>query len=172
MVTPTQGGGCVVDRLEALIESIVEEDRRLRTLVDRLSPEARERAESTGTTSAKETLGHLAFWDGFTVRFFEDRLSDRRTGSGLADFEARDRQERKRLRGCPFTEVLTTYDEATAGLVAFLREHWQALSDREHADLITPLRHRRHHRLLLERAIGAASLPGAGPPAREESGQA
>jgi hypothetical protein len=161
-----------MDRLEALIASIVEEDRRLRALVDRLSPEARECAESTGMTNAKETLGHLAFWDGFTVRFFEDRLSDRRTGSGLADFEARDRQERKRLRGCPFAEVLTTYDAATAGLVTFLRDHWQALSDREHADLMTPLRHRRHHRLLLDRALGAAPPPEAGPSAREESGRA
>jgi hypothetical protein len=161
-----------MDRLEALIASIVEEDRRLRALVDRLSPEARGRAELIGTRSAKETLGHLAFWDGFTVRFFEDRLSDRRTGSGLADFEARDRQERKRLRGCPFAEVLTTYDAATAGLVAFLRDHWQALSDREHADLMTPLRHRRHHRLLLDRALSAAPPSEAGPSAREESGRA
>jgi hypothetical protein len=161
-----------MDRLEALIASIVEEDRRLRELVDRLSPEARECAESTGTRSAKETLGHLAFWDGFTVRFFEDRLSDRRTGSGLADFEARDRQERKRLRGCPFAEVLATYDAATAELVAFLRGHWQVLSDREHADLMTPLRHHRHHRMLLDRALGAAPPSGAGPSAREESGRA
>jgi hypothetical protein len=161
-----------MDRLEALIASIVEEDRRLRALVDRLSPEARKGEESAGTRSAKETLGHLAFWDGFTVRFFEDRLNDRRTGSGLADFEARDRQERKRLRGCPFAEVLTTYDEATTGLVAFLRDHWPDLSDREHADLITPLRHRRHHRLLLDRALGAALPPEAGSAAREETGRA
>lgn len=161
-----------MDRLEALIASIVEEDRRLRALVDRLPPEVRERAESTGTASAKETLGHLAFWDGFTVRFFEDRLSDRRTGSGLADFEARDRQERKRLRGCPFAEVLATYDAATASLVAFLRDRWQALSDREHADLMTPLRHRRHHRLLLDRALGAVPSSETGPAAREKTGRA
>lgn len=155
-----------MDRLEALIASIVEEDRRLRALVERLPPEARERAESGAATSAKETLGHLAFWDGFTVRFFEDRLSDRRTSSGLADFEARDRQERKRLRGCPFTEVLATYEAATADLVAFLRTRWNALSDREHSDLMTPLRHRRHHRMLLDRALGTD------PPAREDSGWA
>ncbi len=161
-----------MDRLEALIASVVEEDRRLRALVERLPPEARERAGPTGTMSAKETLGHLAFWDGFTVRFFEDRLSDRRTGSGLADFEARDRQERKRLRGRPFAEVLAIYDEATAHLVAFLREHWQALSDREHGDLLTPLRHRRHHRLLLERALEAAPAAGVAPPPREETGRA
>ncbi len=161
-----------MDRLEALIASIVEEDRCLRALVGRLAPEVRECAESTRMTNAKETLGHLAFWDGFTVRFFEDRLNNRRTGSGLADFEARDRQERKRLRGCPFAEVLATYDEATTGLVAFLRHHWQDLSDREHADLITPLRHRRHHRLLLDRALGAAPPPEAGPSARKQSGQA
>ncbi|MHB8080101.1 MAG: hypothetical protein ACYDIE_12705 [Candidatus Krumholzibacteriia bacterium] len=161
-----------MDRLEALIAGIVEEDRRLRVFIDQLSPENRESAAPTATMSAKEMLGHLAFWDGFTVRFFEDRLGDRRSGSGLADFEARDRQERKRLRGRPFAEVVAIYDEATAQLVAFLRGHWHALSDREHADLITPLRHRRHHRLLLERSFAAVPPPGDQPRAREQSDRA
>lgn len=161
-----------MDRLEALIGSIVDEDRRLRVFIEHLSPEDQESAAPTGTMSAKEMLGHLAFWDGFTVRFFEDRLGDRRTGSGLADFEARDRQERKRLRGRPYAEVLAIYDDATAQLVDFLRGHWHALSDREHSDLLTPLRHRRHHRLLLERSFGAAPPPADGSRAREESGRA
>jgi hypothetical protein len=37
---------------------------------------------------------------------------------------------------------------------------------------MTPLRHRRHHRLLLDRALSAAPPSEAGPSAREESGRA
>ena len=60
---------------------------QMRGFIDRLSAEDRERTGATGTMSAKEALGHIAFWDGFTVRFFKDRLNHRHTGSGLADFE-------------------------------------------------------------------------------------
>ena len=160
-----------MDRLEALIATIIEEDRRLREMLAVRPVVLLDQCEAVGSMSAKEALGHLAFWDAFTVRFFEARFADRKAEAGLADFEERDRQERRRLRAQPFTEVLGAYREATDGLLTFLRTHWRELSERERAELITPLRHRRHHRLLLERALADVPAREDEPP-RQESGRA
>ena len=160
-----------MDRLGALIATIMEEDRRLREMLAARSCDLLEQPGPVGSMSAKEALGHLAFWDAYTVRFFEARLAGRPAESGLDDFEERDRQERRLLRALPLAAVLETYRVATEGLIGFLRTRWRDLSDRERAELITPLRHRRHHRLLLERALAEIPARAAEPP-REESGRA
>jgi hypothetical protein len=54
-------------------------------------------------------------------------------------------------------------------LVRFLQNRWGDLSTKERQDFHVPLKHRRHHRLLLERALGL------GPPTQdllEREGQA
>ncbi len=145
-----------MERLDRLVGAIQDEDRRLRELLQQIPPDRREKAGPGGTLSVKETLGHLAFWDSFAVLFFERKLrGDRMDEGGGIDFEQRNRQEIKRLRSLPWHDVLELYDDATLRLAQFLRAHWAELSDRERNDFTTPLRHRRHHRLLLHRTLGA-----------------
>jgi len=144
-----------MEKLDRLVGAIQEEDRRLRELLPQFPPDRREKAGTGGTLSVKETLGHLAFWDSFAVLFFERKLrGDRTDDGGAIDFEQRNRQEIKRLRSLPWLDVLERYDDATLRLAQFLRAHWADLSDRERNDFATPLRHRRHHRLLLQRTLG------------------
>jgi len=145
-----------MDQPEALIAALAEEDRRLREFLERCPIEWRERQGPSGALSLKETLGHLAFWDAFAVRFFEGKLA----GQAIAaesdlDFEKRNTQELKRLRALAYEEALALYRDATLEMVRFLRARWRDLSDKERLDFQTPLRHRRHHRLLLERALAA-----------------
>jgi hypothetical protein len=153
-----------MERLDRLVGAIQDEDRRLRDLLQQIPPDRREKAGPGGTLSVKETLGHLAFWDSFAVLFFESKLrGDGIVEGGAIDFEQRNRQEIKRLRALPWHDVLEMYCEATLHLAQFLRVHWSDLTDQERRDFATPLRHRRHHRLLLERA-----LPPGHPRARAE----
>ena len=145
-----------MERLDRLVGALQDEDRQLRELLQRIPPDRREKAGPGGSLSVKETLGHLAFWDSFAVLFFECKLrGDETEAGGAIDFEQRNRQEIKRLRTLPWHDVLERYGDATLHLAQFLRSHWFELSDRERADFATPLRHRRHHRLLLERALSS-----------------
>ncbi len=145
-----------MERLDRLVGAIQDEDRRLRELLPQFPPDRREKPGPGGALSVKDTLGHLAFWDSFAVLFFERKLRGDGIGEGGAiDFEQRNRQEIKRLRSLPWHDVLELYIEATVHLAQFLRTHWDDLSDRERNDFATPLRHRRHHRLLLQRMLVA-----------------
>ncbi len=153
-----------MERPDTLIALFMEEDGLLRQLLARCKPEDREVRGSGGTLSLKETLGHLAFWDSFAVRFFEEKLAG--TDHSLPmDFEKQSREELKRLRKLPFDDVLASYQNSTRELIAFLQNRWQDLSPKQRLDFHVPLKHRRHHRLLLARALGGES-PGPGPDAR------
>jgi hypothetical protein len=145
-----------MDSPEVLIASVLAEDRLLQRLLQQCAAEHRELRGPGGTLSFKETLGHLAFWDTFAVHFFLSKLSSvPGRPSFPADFEERSREELRRLRKLPFSEVLDSYQKATMALVEFLRGHWHELSAKERQDFDVPLRHRRHHRLLLDKALTA-----------------
>lgn len=160
LTSSDQGVG--MNSATSLIAAFAEEDRLLLELIRRCPEGARELAGPAGGLSLKETLGHLAFWDSFAVTFFREKLAggDPSTVSDV-DFEARNRQEMKRLRALPFDESLARYREATAALTGFLSRHWRDLSESEREDFLVPLKHRRHHRLMLERTLAPA------PPAAE-----
>jgi len=110
--------------------------------------------------SFKETLGHIAFWDDFTIRFFQEKL-DRTTLDPLppVNFEERSRDALRKMAALPFGEVLARYLEATGTLIEFLQANWNALSEREKYDFWVPLKHRRHHRISLFRHLNQASSP-------------
>jgi hypothetical protein len=146
-----------MDAATNLLAAFADEDRLLMELIQRCRDEARELRGPGGGLSLKETLGHLAFWDSFAVGFFQHKLTggDANDLSDI-DFEKRNRQEMRRLRGLPFDEALALYREATASLAGFLSRHWRDLSERERADFLVPLKHRRHHRMLLEKALASA----------------
>ncbi len=154
-----------MNRPDQLIAAIADEDARLRALVEGWPADRRERPGPGGAMSPKEVLGHLAFWDGFAVRTFESRLAGREAESAGLDFDRLNRAEMKQLRHRPWAAVLAAYAEATAGLTRFLRARWHELSEEERAGFLTPLRHRRHHRLLLARAL---LDEGRSPPGRRE----
>jgi hypothetical protein len=171
-----------MDRPDSFVTAILEEDRRLRALLDRCPDELRERSGSRGVLGCKETLGHLAFWDGFAVRFFLWKLgrSDEEFDVPF-NFEERSQAEVERTRQLPFAEVIHSYTQSTHRVIAFLQEHWLDLSSQERADWTISLRHRRHHRLLLQRSLApvleksepgksgrAGPDDGPGPPALEE----
>jgi hypothetical protein len=159
-----------MDRPDALIADIVEEDRLLRERLERCPATWRERPGSGGSLSFKDTLGHLAFWDSFAVQFFNRKLDG--IGQEYAqpvNFEERNREEMRRIRQLPFAEVHELYQEATSNLISFLRNRWHDMSAQQRRDIRLPLKHRRHHRLLLENAFPYFA---AGDAAREAEGEA
>lgn len=158
-----------MEEAESLIASLEEEDRRLRDLIADWPPSLLDKPARCGLLGPKETLGHLAYWDLFTIRFLEARLAGNEEFlTRTADFDRRDQRELERLRSRPFDDVVGSYGAATAAFISFLRARWGRLSERERADLRTPLRHRYHHRLRLAREREKTALPPPGPRAREE----
>ena len=140
--------------MNALIDAIKEEDRLLRRYVTALPRAARDAPGVEGALSCKEALGHIAFWDDFTVEFFQcklDKTSCKRPAP--TSFEERSREEMRRLGPLPFGEVLARYLESTGALIAFLVAHWDELTEREKHDFWVPLKHRRHHRISLAHAL-------------------
>lgn len=138
-----------------MVEAIKEEDRLLRHYLTLLPKPARDTCGLEGTLSFKETLGHIAFWDDFTVQFFQCKLD--KTSCALPPpvrFEERSREALRRVRALPFGEVLARYLESTGALIEFLTTHWNELSAREKHDFWVPLKHRRHHRISLMQTLG------------------
>ncbi len=155
---------------DSLITALADEDRRLRRLLDECPPGRRELRGINGGLSFKETLGHLAFWDSFAVKFFTSRLEPAVEGvCPPVNFEKLSRQDLDRVRQLPFDEVLEFYTGATRCLETFLRDYWDRLSAREREDFMVPLKHRRHHRLLLRRSRDAVE---DGPRGKEREAEA
>lgn len=142
--------------VEILISAYAEEDRRLLELARMVPPARRELRLVDSRMSLIQTLGHLAFWDDYTVGFFEARcLNQNVTPLSLQEFEKRNQHELDRLCGLPFEEALETYQAATRALVRFLRAHWDDLSELERTNFAIPLKHRRHHRRKIDASLAA-----------------
>ncbi len=141
--------------------AIKEEDRLLRRCLTLLPRPARDtpgdsaNLSSRGTLSFKETLGHIAFWDDFTVNFFQCKLdAGSMTMPPPVEFEERSRKALEQIRPLPFGEVLARYLESTGALIDFLTSRWDELTEQERHDFWVPLKHRRHHRISLYEAFG------------------
>jgi hypothetical protein len=143
-----------VNSWQTLVDAILDEDRILRRRLAGVQPPLSERRGPDGSLSAKETLAHIAFWDGFTVRFFEDKLRDR-DPAAPEDFSRRSEEAIREAADLPLEEIHSRYLEATGALVGFLGRHWDDLSAKEQEDFWVPLKHRRHHRVILFRALDA-----------------
>ncbi len=140
--------------VDTLIAAYADEDRRLRELARRFPVAYRDVLPETDKLSLKQTLGHLAFWDGFAVEFFRARLEDDGAAApSLAEIEERNRAELERIYDMPFEQVMELYVAATNDILAFLRAHWDALSEGERPNFNIPLKHRRHHRRHLQKAL-------------------
>jgi len=147
-----------------LINAINEEDRLLRQYLTLVPRPDRESAGTDGSLSFKETLGHISFWDDFTVQFFQCKLDDAScTLPPPVQFEERSREALHRLGPLPFGEVLARYLESTGALVDFLKAHWDELTEREKHDFWVPLKHRRHHRISLAQSLGLNVVEGPDP---------
>ena len=125
----------------------MDEDRILRRRLSDLSAELRSRRGPEGTLSFQETLGHIAYWDSFTVDFFTAKLD----GAGPspvppADLARLSEDAVAEAARAPFADVLAHYLEATGALIAFISRRWDELSEKERNDFQVPLKHRRHHR--------------------------
>jgi hypothetical protein len=134
---------------DALIQALREEDRRLRDLLGRFPAAACER-QANGLPSCKETLADIAFWDACAVRIFRDRLAGRRTAPPPEVLAQQNREQMQHVRGLAFEEVLNSYADATGDLIDFLQACWDKLKPKYRRQFTLPLRHRRHHRELLE----------------------
>lgn len=109
------------------------------------------------TLSYHETLAHIAYWDDFTVQFFSAKLDpDAPAPAPPGDFMTRSKDVIREAAAAPFKDVLARYLEATGALVGFISRHWDDLSERERRDFWVPLKHRRHHRIALFRALDLA----------------
>ncbi len=139
---------------QMLVDSILEEDRLLRERLGRCPQDVRDVRANHGALSFKETLGHIAFWDNFTVEFFSSKLDKRCLDpEPLLNFEERSGRALEKIAKLPFGEVLVRYLEATGALIEFLGRHWDELSPKEKNDFWVPLKHRKHHRVSLFRAL-------------------
>ena len=140
--------------MQTLIDAFLEEDSLLRQRLTTCPRKFRDVRGNDNTLSFKETLGHIAFWDDYTVQFFGCRLDA--TSCDLippADFESRNKAALAATRCLPFGEVLARYLEATGALIEFLRQSWSRLDERDRQNFWIPLKHRRHHRLELFKAL-------------------
>lgn len=139
-----------MDHCQELIDSLMEEDRLLRQRLAQCPRDQRETRGVDGALSFKETLGHIAFWDGFTVDFFTSKLDKASCKpSPPIDFEVQSYEALEDVNRLPFGEVLARYLESTGAMVEFLLQNWSELSQREREDFWVPLKHRRHHRITL-----------------------
>ena len=148
-----------MDDVVTLIAAYADEDRRLLELVDRFPPSTREVRGSERRLSLKQTLGHLAFWDDYAVRFYDSRCH-RGNPQPMepGEFEDRNRQVLDLLSSDPFEDVLASYRSATRLLQSFLREHWQDLDDASRENFKIPLKHRRHHRRRLQELLAELGI--------------
>ena len=138
---------------QTLVDAYDLEDRLLRELVSSVPRPLRE-TPPAGGLSCKMVLAHLAFWDDFTVRFFECKVnpgSCARPAPG--DFEAEDRLAIEAMALMPFGEILARYLEATGALRDFLKTRWDRLTPQQRRNFWVPLQHRRDHRFALARAL-------------------
>jgi hypothetical protein len=143
-----------VNNWQMLVDAIMEEDSLLRERLAQCPQEVRDIKGPHGALSFKETLGHIAFWDSFTVDFFSNKLDKTCLDpSPLVNFEERSIEALETASQLPFGEVLARYLEATGSLTNFLGRHWGDLSPREKHDFWVPLKHRRHHRISLFQAL-------------------
>jgi len=148
-----------LNQWETLIDAIKEEDRLLRQYLALVPRSERDARGPDGALSFKETLGHISFWDDFTVQFFQSKLDDASCAlPPPVQFEERSREALRKMRELPFGEVLARYLESTGALVEFLKGHWGELTERERHDFWVPLKHRRHHRISLGQALGVGGL--------------
>lgn len=132
------------------MEGLRREDVELRRLVGSFSRDQRDRRPEVGRLSVKDTLGHLAYWDDFTVHFFLSKVDPASCRvPPPEDFEMASRRAMATMADLPFGEVLARYLEATSSLLDFLQEYWPRLTQKERADFQIPLKHRRSHRLEL-----------------------
>lgn len=107
-----------------------------------------------GSLSLKATLGHIAYWEDFTVTFFLCKL-DRKSclPPPPLDFERLSREATAALQERTFREVAECYFKTTNAILALLRDRWAELSHVDQQKLWVPLQHRRQHRLLLEKTL-------------------
>jgi len=140
--------------VQTLIAAFADEDCRLRELAHMYPPAFRDVSPQSGKLSLKQTLGHLAFWDRFTVVFFESRMNDAEVDApSLGEIEDRNRAELARIYDMPYEQVFELYISATSDIQTFLCEHWTNLDETERGNFNIPLKHRRHHRRLLLKAL-------------------
>lgn len=139
-----------LDSLQTLVEGIRREDAELRLLVGSIPRDQRDRRPQNGRLSVKDTLGHLAYWDDFTVHFFLSKVDPAACRvPPPKDFEMASCRAMATMADLPFGEVLARYLEATAAILDFLQEYWPRLTLKEREDFQIPLKHRRSHRLEL-----------------------
>lgn len=160
-----------MDDVVTLIAAYAEEDRRLMELVARFPASTREIRGSERRLSVKQTLGHLAFWDDYAVRFYDSRGGQGRPKSlSPGQFEERNRQVLELICNDPFEDVLASYRSATRLLQGFLREHWQDLDARSRENFKIPLKHRRHHRRRLQELLAELGIGDPDQAVQERAG--
>lgn len=142
-----------------LVAAYAEENRRLLQLTTRFPLELRDVPGPDNRLSLKQTLGHLAFWDDYAVRFHVNRRAgESQQPLTMDEFEDRNRQVLELICNDPFEDVLATYREATRMISAFLTERWDELDDDERENFRIPLKHRRHHRRRLSKLLESLGI--------------
>ncbi len=138
-----------------IISAFADEDRRLRTLVESLSPDQQSRTCDDGMC-IRALLCHVAVWDKAVVDFFTQKLSGESAEHSIHSFVELEKQNKDResaLLMMSFSEIYNEYIETTINLQNFILRNWLDMSDDEQGYFTIPLQHRRHHRHKLEKAL-------------------
>jgi hypothetical protein len=138
-----------------IISAFADEDRRLRILVESLSPDQQSRTCDNGMC-IRGLLCHIAVWDKAVVDFFTQKISGESSEQSIHSFVELENQNKEResaLLMTSFSDIYAEYIETTIKLQNFILRNWLDMSDDEQSYFTIPLQHRRHHRHKLEKAL-------------------
>ncbi len=139
-----------------LLDAFKDEDLRLRRLVDDCPCGLDDRRTDEECLSLKATLGHIAYWDDFTVEFFACKLDPASNPPPPPlDFETVSANAIAAIETLTFNEVRDLYTAANEAILGFLHDRWNELSVYDRHQFWVPLQHRRQHRLMLEKTLVA-----------------
>ena len=92
---------------EMLINAIVDEDCKMREIVQSIPVGLRDESPGEGKLGLKDTLAHLSYWDEFTVKYFESIFSNRKVPTpNFKDFEAASSGLQSELKDVSFSDVM------------------------------------------------------------------
>jgi hypothetical protein len=138
-----------------IISAFADEDRRLRSLVESLSPD-QQIATCEDGLCVRALLCHVSAWDQAVIKFFVEKVEGNitsHTPHSFTELEEQTKHREAELLNKSFSEIYAQYIETTSKMQNFILTNWDELSEEDHNYFTIPLQHRRHHRHKLEKVL-------------------
>lgn len=141
-----------------IISAFADEDQRLRSLVESLSPDQQIQTFSDGQC-VRSLLCHISAWDKAVIEFYTSKIEGTQPSHSVKSFAELEEQNRCReveLLNKLFSEIYDEYIKVTSNLQSFLLNYWDQMSEEDQGNFSIPLQHRRLHRHQLEEAVNSS----------------